>query len=81
MSPASSGSARAATLMPYDVLTMHAISAGEALINFATSSRVRAMVSNSSASVMRYGSARRALNSAIARTVRAGSGPVDALLR
>ncbi|WP_158508782.1 hypothetical protein [Gemmatirosa kalamazoonensis] len=60
---------------------INAISSLVAPMSRAARSRERRMMSNSSVSPMRHGSARRRVNSATAATVRSGSGPVDALFR
>src|SRR6185503_3895120 len=80
-SPAFNGSTDAATLMPYVVFTMSAISSGTAPIIRAHNSRDRPITANCAGQPTRQGSVRRLSHSASARTVRAGMGPVLAWFR
>jgi len=79
--PAPSGSPHAARLIPAPVFTESAIVPSSALSSSPSSARQRSSTENCSSCVSRCGAARLRENSACARSVRSGSGPVLAAFR
>ncbi len=80
-SPASSGSARAATLMPVVVFGISAISSSAALINRAASHRASVSTALMRSTGHIAGRPRSRLQAASTAWLRAGTGPVLAALR